>query len=254
MGGARESQPGAKAPLAESRHGSIIAYVRRRRETRLMPSGEERVVVVSTHLDDAVMSCWSLLDGASNVTVVTVFTGGPEPGFLGEWDRDSGASDSATRMQQRRAEDAAALAVAACRYVHVGLLEVEYGGGACPPDAIAPHLDGADVVYAPAGIGLRHVNEEHGRVRDAVLTLRPDARLYADQPYCGFRPDTELASELGGTGSAREVVALAAQQRERKARAIRCYAGELPKLERPEAFGSFARPERLGYEVFWVAT
>jgi LmbE family N-acetylglucosaminyl deacetylase len=223
-----------------------------------MRDSEERVVVVSAHLDDAVMSCWSLLDGAlldgardvtgaTNVTVVTVFTGGPEPGFLGEWDSDSGAPDSATRMQQRRAEDVAALAVAGCPYVHVGLLEVEYGGGTCPPDAIAAHLGDADVVYAPAGIGLRHVNEEHGRVRDAVLALRPDARLYADQPYCGFRPDTELASDRE-----REVVALAPQQRERKSRAIRCYAGELPKLERPEAFGRFAGPEQLGYEVFWA--
>ncbi|MCW2977100.1 MAG: LmbE-like protein [Actinomycetia bacterium] len=211
-----------------------------------MSVAAERVVVVSTHLDDAVLSCWSLIDGATNVTVVTVFTGGPEPGFLGEWDSDSGARDSATRMQQRRAEDVAALAIAGCARVHVGLLEVEYGGGVCPPEAMAEHLAAADVVYAPAGIGLRHVNKEHGGVRDAVLALRPDARLYADQPYCGFRPDTQLASDR-----AREVVALGAQQRERKVRAIRCYAGELPKLERPESFGPFARPDQLEYEVFW---
>jgi LmbE family N-acetylglucosaminyl deacetylase len=211
-----------------------------------MSLAAERVVVVSTHLDDAVMSCWSRLDGSSNVTVVTVFTGGPEPGFLGEWDSDSGAPDSATRMQQRRAEDAAALALAGCPYVHVGLLEIEYGGGVCPPEAIAEHLAVADVVYAPAAIGLRHVNKEHGRVRDTVLSLRPDARLYADQPYCGFSADTELVSDR-----TREVVALSAQQRERKSRAIHCYAGELPKLERPESFGPFARPEQLEYEVFW---
>ena len=196
------------------------------------------------------MSCWSLIDGAADVAVVTVFTGGPEPGFLGAWDNESGAPDSATRMEQRRAEDRAALALAGCAYVHLGLLEVEYGGGECPPNALAEVLADAPVVYAPAGIGLRHVNKEHGRVRDAVLSLRPDAVLYADQPYCGFRADTQLPPELAA-GRRAEVVALTPEQRERKSRAIACYAGELRMLERPESFGPFADPASLGHEVLW---
>jgi GlcNAc-PI de-N-acetylase len=207
-------------------------------------------IIVSTHLDDAVMSCWSLIDGATDVTVVTVFTGGPDPGFLGAWDSDSGAADSATRMEQRRAEDRAALAVAGCAYVHLGLLEVEYGGGACPPDAIADVLADADVVYAPAGIGLRHVNKEHGRVRDAVLSLHPDAVLYADQPYCGFGTEATLPANIAA-GRVADVVALSPEQRERKARAIRCYTGELQKLERPESFGPFADSGNLAHEVLW---
>jgi LmbE family N-acetylglucosaminyl deacetylase len=207
-------------------------------------------IVVSTHLDDAVMSCWSVIDGATDVTVVTVFTGGPEPGFLGGWDADSGAPDSATRMEQRRAEDRAALALAGCPYVHLGLLEVEYGGGECPPEAISDVLAEAAVVYAPAGIGVRHVNKEHGRVRDTVLSLRPDAVLYADQPYCGFQATAELPASLAA-GRVADAVALSAEQRERKARAIACYAGELPKLERAESFGPFADPGNLAHEVFW---
>jgi LmbE family N-acetylglucosaminyl deacetylase len=210
-------------------------------------------IVVSTHLDDAVMSCWSLIDGAADMTVATVFTGGPEPGFLGDWDSGSGAPDSATRMEQRRAEDRAALGLAGCAYVHVGLLEIEYGGGECPPAAIAELIGEAEVVYAPAGIGLRHVNKEHGRVRDAVLSLRPDAVLYADQPYCGFIANTRLPEQLAARRTV-EVSALTLEQRERKARAVRCYAGELPKLERPESFGTFSDPGNLVHEVFWRPT
>src|SRR5205807_10094736 len=82
-----------------------------------------RTVVVSTHLDDAVLSCWSVLDAPGDVVVVTVFTGGPPPGTLTEWDRDSGAADSAERMIQRVEEDRAALRVAGREPVHVGLLE-----------------------------------------------------------------------------------------------------------------------------------
>jgi hypothetical protein len=202
------------------------------------------VVVVSTHLDDAVLSAWSVLS-TQRARVVTVFTGGPPPGTLTNWDADSGAPDSATRMEQRRSEDAAALALAGCEFDHLGLQEAQYGAGKCPPEALAPSIVGAEVVYAPAGIGEPHVNREHIVVRDAVLALRSDAWLYADQPYCNFSPTTELP------GSAREraLVTLPDELRSSKAEAIRLYAGELWKLERD--FGEFARSDRLAYEVLW---
>lgn len=209
---------------------------------------QARIVVVSTHLDDAVLSCWSVLDGPGDVVVVTVFTGGPPPGTLTEWDEDSGAADSAERMIQRLAEDRAALRIAGREPVHLGLLEGQYGRGEMPPAALEPYLV-ADVVYAPAGIAERHVNEEHVRVRDVVLSMRPDARLYADQPYCQFRPSFDLRVELA-EGRVPHVVELPPAAREHKAQAIRCYTGELPKLE--AHFGPFATPDRLAYELFWL--
>jgi LmbE family N-acetylglucosaminyl deacetylase len=208
----------------------------------------ESIVVISTHLDDAVLSCWSLLDSDDDVTVVTVFTGGPAPGFVSSWDADTGV-DSATRMEQRRAENRAALAVAERTPVDLGLLEVLYGGGVVTVDAIRAHVDRADLVYAPAGIGLEHANKEHGIVRDAVLTARPDARLYADQPYCQFRPDSQLPAPLAD-GRRPTPVVLSREQRLRKIDALRCYAGELPKLER--AFTPFLSESRLAYELFWT--
>ena len=207
-----------------------------------------RTVVVSTHLDDAVLSCWSVLDGPGDVVVLTVFTGGPPPGGLTDWDRDSGAADSAERMLQRVDEDRAALRIAGCEPVHVGLLEGQYGNGEVPVEALEPYL-AAPVVFAPAGVGEQQVNEEHVRVRDVVLSVRPDARLYADQPYCRFRPRFELPVELADA-RVPQVVELTPAQRERKARAIPCYAGELPKLE--AHFGPFATADRVAYELFWL--
>jgi hypothetical protein len=73
------------------------------------------VVVVSTHLDDAVFSCWHVLASPDHdVRVVTVFTGGPAAGVTTSWDADTGV-DSATRMAQRIEENRVALAVAATR-------------------------------------------------------------------------------------------------------------------------------------------
>jgi len=114
--------------------------------------------------------------------------------------------------------------------------------------ALRPHLTAADVVYVPAGIGIRHVNAEHVVVRDASLSIRPDATLYADQPYCLFRADVDLPAELAA-GRRRFAVHLRSVERERKAEAIGCYAGELRKLERE--FGSCTDPDRLVGEAVW---
>ena len=116
-------------------------------------------------------------------------------------------------------------------------------------DALGPHLVGADSVYAPAGVGVRHVNAEHVAVRDASLAIRPDATLYADQPYCLFRSEIDLPHELAA-GRQRLALRLESRERERKAQAIRCYAGELGKLER--AFGSCTDPDDLVGEAVWV--
>ena len=207
------------------------------------------IVVVSPHLDDAVLSCWSLIDSLEQIVVVTVFTGAPPPGFGSDWDSDTGV-DSATRMAQRNAENRAALALAGREPVDVGLLECEYpGGGIVPREAIRPFVAEAQTVYVPAGIGLEHANEEHAVVRDAVLAVRPDARLYADQPYSQFRADSALPAGLGN-GLAPTPIRLSQEQRLRKIEALRCYAGELPKLER--AFTPFLLPERLEFELFWT--
>jgi hypothetical protein len=208
-----------------------------------------RTVLVSTHFDDAVFSCWSVLEEHEDVTVVTVFSGVPRPGFVTDWDRDTGV-DSATRMAQRADENRAALAVAGARAIDVGVLEGMYGGGVVEPADLEPFLSDADVLYVPAGVFLKGSHVEHTLVRDAALTVRPDARLYADQPYCLFRGDVELPEELAG-GRTHQRVELDGAARERKAESIRCYAGELDKLE--AFFGPCADPDVLREEAFWVA-
>jgi hypothetical protein len=208
-----------------------------------------QVVIVSTHLDDAVFSCWHVLAGpTADVRVVTVFAGRPDPGVTTSWDADTGV-DSATRMAQRVEENQAALAVAGRAGVDLGLLEGQYGGGAVDPEDLRPHLAAADVVYVPAGISLGHVNAEHVVVRDASLAVRPDATLYADQPYCLFRSDVDLPEGLAA-GRERRAIQLGPVERQRKAEAIRCYAGELRKLERE--FGPCAEPARLLGEAVWT--
>jgi hypothetical protein len=206
-------------------------------------------VVVSTHLDDAVLSCWDVLAGPGEVTVVTVYTGGPDSDMTSEWDRDSGVS-SRVRMTRRVQENDAALAVVGAGVVNLGCVEGQYGDGSVDPDALRPHLERAESVFVPAGVFLKGSNVEHLLVRDVCLSIRPDATLYADQPYCLFSSELELPDGLRD-GRRRVDVRLSASGRRRKASAIRCYAGELEKLE--AFFGPFAEPAALVAEAYWRA-
>src|SRR5207245_2780131 len=84
-------------------------------------------VILSPHFDDAVLSCWQLLDGPTEVRVVNVFTAAPPAGTAPPWwDRVTGATDPVVRMRERREEDAAALAITGTPSVELDLLDDQY--------------------------------------------------------------------------------------------------------------------------------
>ena len=80
-------------------------------------------VVISAHLDDAVLSAFSAITPGS--TVVTVLAGPPPAGTLGSWDALTGADDSARRLRERREEDRRALAGIAA-VVHLDFADGQY--------------------------------------------------------------------------------------------------------------------------------
>lgn len=170
-------------------------------------------VVLSPHLDDAVLSAWNVLASEGTTRVVTVYAGVPEPGFVTDLDRSHQATDSHAWLRRRRADDLAALAVGGCDAVHLNLLEVQFPAYRIPrvreqiarnpsnflalvvdepdlhtdPDALVDlvqeHVAGADVIYGPAGIG-RH--PDHRDLAQATVRLADrfrEIRLYADHPY-----------------------------------------------------------------------
>jgi LmbE family N-acetylglucosaminyl deacetylase len=148
------------------------------------------VVVVSPHLDDAVLSAWLVLSGAPGTAVVTCFAGTPDPSVRGDWDARTGYGSAAEAVAARRAEDEAALRRCAGRPVHLDLLDEQYRLGAAVPreDLVArlrTALAGAGQVWLPAGLGA-HV--DHLATREAGLAaVRPGqaVHLYADLPYGG---------------------------------------------------------------------
>jgi LmbE family N-acetylglucosaminyl deacetylase len=138
----------------------------------------DRIVVVSPHLDDAVLGCGLLLDAVPGTTVLTVFTGAPEsyPDPMRPWDVECGFGPGDDVMTARRAEDVEALAVTGSVPVHLGLVEYSYRpGDAVVPvpeiaSALAAELDRINptLVLIPFGLA----NPDHGAVHEAALAVR----------------------------------------------------------------------------------
>jgi LmbE family N-acetylglucosaminyl deacetylase len=223
-------------------------------------------VIVSPHLDDAVLSVFAVLD--TQTTVVTVFAGLPPAGILSPWDAASGATDSRQRIAERRDEDLRALERSGARAVHLAFHDRQYAEiGAVPrptvqsvAEGLREHVVGAESVFAPAALSANSRNpirrrrrnraSDHRLVRDAVFSLRPDARLYAELPYAlsvdrGF----VLPGDLDPHRWQMRSHVLVDEVVRAKVEAVRCYTTQLPPLIR--IFGDFVTPSLLGREVIW---
>jgi len=255
---------------------------RARADARFEPQirrGAGPVLLLSPHLDDAVLDCWSELSSGSSPHVVNVFAGVPQAGrSVPLWDRITGAGDSAARVRERLAEDAQALSHAGCEAIYLPLLDAQYrrpGEPLEPADidrALVARLEQpVERVLAPAAIG---GHPDHVLVRRyARLLLRRGfaVTLYADLPYCVMHgwpswvdgreadpvrdvdafwsPFLDGVPELPPPGSAR-VVRLEDDRAAAKLAALRSYATQMPAL----SYGGrdlLADPEIHRYEVFW---
>ena len=222
-------------------------------------------VVVSAHLDDAVLSCYAALGPAT--TVITVFAGLPPKGTLGRWDADGGATDSRERVAARRDEDRLALVSSGAAFVHLDLPDAQYvrRGTAERPRldeftaSLKERLAAVTTVLAPCALSANRPFQwlrprrysDHRFVRDAVLAVRPDATLYADLPYA-LDPGTggfALPRDVDGSRRTEREVTLDAELVAEKIAAVRCYSTQIPQLV--GAFGDFLTPSGLGLEVYW---
>lgn len=153
------------------------------------------LVIVSPHLDDAVLSCGQLMAGRPEVTVVTVFAGTPaRKRMMTTFDRDCGFSSAFDAMKHRRREDEAAMLwLSAADPVHLDHLDNQYRQTpVLEPgelDQIAEQIGlvvdrlGADTLIGPLGIS--HEDHEQTRVAfERVLHERPrlSVWLYEDLP------------------------------------------------------------------------
>jgi LmbE family N-acetylglucosaminyl deacetylase len=246
--------------------------------TRLVADPEAPIVVLSPHLDDAVLNCWTVLSGPEIVLAVNVFADAPPGGFVTEPDLLCGARDSSAHMHERRAEDAEALALAGRTPINLPFRDRQYRRIREPlslrdvDEQLSHFVEAASVIYAPASIGSGH--PDHRLVRDLALSAAVQGigvRLYADVPYAvrfgwphwvtGLPEDPRLvvdvhwqnlARGVPGVGSVRNarVVRLTDEQAARKLAAMRMYRTQFPALD-AGPIGMLSNPLIHGFEVFW---
>lgn len=247
-------------------------------EPRLRHRPEAVVLILSPHVDDAVIDCWSVLTGAGAVEVINVFAGVPQPGELTYHDRLAGAQDSAGHMRRRIRDDCEALGRAGRAPRNLPFLARTYRRGRPEPrfaaldHALAARTSGASAVYAPAALGSRH--PDHELVRAYALRLAESGMplwLYADLPYSavygwpawvsdgGAEPRVDVDAywrESAGEAaplispSRANVVRLPAEVAAAKLGAMRTYGMEFALLDRGPV-GQLSNPGIHSYEVFW---
>jgi LmbE family N-acetylglucosaminyl deacetylase len=233
-------------------------------------------VVLSPHLDDAVINCFSVLTSGESVRVVNVFAGVPEVDFIPTWDRICGARDIAAHVRERIDEDRAALSTLGIAPLNLPFLDGQNyrPGGAHPAlsdvaAAIAHELAAASRIFAPAMMG--DPIEDHVLVRSLALALRTPGTpvtLYADVPYAirfGWphwvtgternpRVDVDVfwsrfLGQLPELQRARvRVAALTPDQARHKLETMRLYRTQFEGLD---ALGVLSDPAIHSFEVFW---
>lgn len=206
------------------------------------------LLVISPHLDDAVLSCGRLLAANPGAVVLTVLAGRPLDDRFVDWDRRGGFHPGDDVMGRRRREDRRALRLLRARPVWLDFRDDVYRDE--PFDAAAVRSEVSDVVESldPAlvalPLGIRH--PDHVAVADALRDTLPGrrVRLYAEQPYAKdfadlVPPRLELAPDL-------RLVRGPARGRVRKALAICAYPTQV------RALGvDVLRRAGLATEIYW---
>jgi LmbE family N-acetylglucosaminyl deacetylase len=163
------------------------------------------VVVVSPHLDDAVLSCGQLLAANPGSVVVTVFAGRPADGRRGRWD-ERAFEQGDDPVGVRRGEDQRALARLDATPVHLDFLDSQYRGeerGGISMTELQSTLAAElhrweGTVYLP--LGADHV--DHRLVCSAGMEVLAENRwrLYEELPYARQPPlwVDERCATIGG--------------------------------------------------------
>ncbi|HEY6296373.1 MAG TPA: PIG-L family deacetylase [Streptosporangiaceae bacterium] len=248
------------------------------------------VIVLSTHLDDAVLSCGALMTYALSRTSVTVVTFFTEPGqapysrSARRYLRQAGGRDADAVFQRRRDEDRAALEALGITCVHAGLTEALFrrrpanlnrsrlthvypfyrahapAGRIVTADAgllrevreIIHRVTGSGVslVLAPLGVG-GHVDRI--LVRTAAQSSGAPVAYYRDLP--GNRRDAAAEAFIYRHDL---VETTWPEPAEAKATLIRAYESQAGKRFRgavntlaPEVFFSAARPAATASSAWW---
>jgi LmbE family N-acetylglucosaminyl deacetylase len=211
------------------------------------------MVVISPHLDDAVLSCGQMLAARPGSVVITVFAGMPRNGSQQtDWDRCCGFANAAQAVAERRKEDRLALAALQAKPHWLDFVDSQYGespaAAAEVGAALAAALSGPPTEPLLLPLGLFH--SDHVLVHEAALIALPclpsrPLLLYEDLPYRSRRGlvQQRLAALARAGWCATPAMEASGDAAQPKARALKAYASQLRCLKARRLLDAEA-PER----------
>lgn len=224
----------------------------------------DRVLVLSPHLDDAVVSCGAFLLAHPGATVATLFAASPPTSTdpLNEHDLACGFQPGDDTMAVRRAEDARALAAVGASPRWLDFFQNSHIARADPLAVPVGALDAVEALLAElapttivAPLGLLHA--DHQALHATALAARERAApeiawlWYSDLPYV-YVP-TVLSARLRALYKAGLIATPAcppiSNDFDAKWRAFREYATQQPAMDAPWRLHD--RLERAG-ESYWT--
>jgi LmbE family N-acetylglucosaminyl deacetylase len=194
----------------------------------------KKSLVISSHLDDAILSAGQFLAGHPNCDVLTIFSGIPmyhsdESGapYVTDYDLSCGFETSKDAMVVRRQEDREACAVLNVNPIHTDRLDSQYmtGGNYLNlTEQLCDYIEAYDYEMVIAPLGLRH--PDHIRLGDTLRSLHlPNLYLYEDLPHRVTHPElvTERLKEFPGA----ELTFIGDGNIADKVRALWCYRSQI---------------------------
>jgi LmbE family N-acetylglucosaminyl deacetylase len=234
-----------------------LQHAPRTRRPAAPPRPRGALVVVSPHLDDAVLACGDLLGSAPGAVALTLFAGRPPARAAPTpWDAACGFRPGDDVIGCRRAEDRAALAVLGAAPVWLDFRDAQYG----PPTttaALARAFRAALTVLAPRlvalPLGLFH--HDHERASDAALRVvrrfpGPAWLVYAEALYRGLPGLVSRRRRRLARAGFRLVPVLPPRPAASpaKRRAVACYGSQLRGLATP---GRLGHDDAFAPETYW---
>lgn len=144
------------------------------------------LLVISPHLDDAILSCGKFIASYPGVWVATPFAGSPDVDVTTSFDRNCGFAGSGHAMHARREEDRRACQRLGAVPIHGPLLDGQYlpEGGDHPGrhESVVEYLrqiisravmDGARTILAPADAA----HEDHNEVMHAMWRIQEEGSI-----------------------------------------------------------------------------
>jgi LmbE family N-acetylglucosaminyl deacetylase len=150
-----------------------------------------RLLVISPHLDDAVLSCAGALMHSTDAVAATLLAGTPADSLpLTDWDQRCGYTSASQAMQARRREDQAALSRLGAGSRHLDFLDAQYAPTHDVEDlATAIQMLVKETLPATILVPLGLFHSDHLLVHDAAMRVCSRGRgarhwlCYEDSPY-----------------------------------------------------------------------